>query len=324
MYSLSLAGIQALPAQPKDAMKEQQEEPEKGQSALRGYGQALRAEFAVSCRLFLRVRVPLLDLGVEESAGLRRRAHRAFPLAGFFIGGLLALVWGVAWQVSHNPWLAAAVVVAVSVFLTGALHEDGLADSADLLGVPPPREAEKIQAVLADPHHGTYGVSALVLSLVLRVVLLASFADRFVDALALLLISETLSRTASAFALCYQSAGDTLGDTLKEAGEEEETQNGLAQAWRPHNEEAMPEFVLLFAVVLVSLASIILCGSLLPAVVAMAFAVGVGAVVWRGLRVLHTPTSAPAEEPAPLAGDGLGALQQAVLIASLFGVALAL
>ena len=306
----------------------------------------LRRELAVACGLLLRFPVPFLDATAksggdsaqddpDESDGLRRRAHRVFPLAGFLIGAILAVVWAIAWSLSHNPWLASAFCVAASVFLTGALHEDGLADSADLLGVPPPREAEKIQAVLDDPHHGTYGVAALVLSLVLRVVLLATFASGIVSAFVLLLISETLSRAAAGLALCHGSA-------TEEAGQDEAADKtaSLAAGWRPKNEEAAPEFVLLLAVVLVFLVSFVGGGGLRVAVSALVFAALLGGAVWHGLRRLHSPgvfgqaagqaTGQATEEagagdktPA-LAGDGLGALQQAVLIASLFGAAIAL
>ena len=133
--------------------------------------EGLRDELAIACRLLLRFPVPWLDSALETGAGesdaLRRRGHRAFPLAGFLVGFVLAVVWSLAWSISHNAWLASAFCVAASVFLTGALHEDGLADSADLLGVPPPREAAKIQAVLDDPHHGNLwsGCAGFVVSL---------------------------------------------------------------------------------------------------------------------------------------------------------------
>ena len=318
----------------------------------------LRRELAVACGLLLRFPVPFLDATAksggdsaqddpDESDGLRRRAHRVFPLAGFLIGAILAVVWAIAWSLSHNPWLASAFCVAASVFLTGALHEDGLADSADLLGVPPPREAEKIQAVLDDPHHGTYGVAALVLSLVLRVVLLATFASGIVSAFVLLLISETLSRAAAGLALCHGSATEEAGQDKaadeaadKTASLAADKTTSLAAGWRPKNEEAAPEFVLLLAVVLVFLVSFAGGGGLRVAVSALVFAALLGGAVWHGLRRLHSPgvfgqaagqaTGQATEEagagdktPA-LAGDGLGALQQAVLIASLFGAAIAL
>ena len=309
--------------------------------------EGLRDELAIACRLLLRFPVPWLDSALETGAGesdaLRRRGHRAFPLAGFLVGFVLAVVWSLAWSISHNAWLASAFCVAASVFLTGALHEDGLADSADLLGVPPPREAAKIQAVLDDPHHGTYGVTALVLSLVLRVVLLASFASGIVSAFVLLLVSETLSRAAAGFALCYRSGSfgseisvgqedvrkDTGKDTVEDTPEAKAT--GLAAGWRPIGDEAAPEFVLLLAVVLVCSVSLLGSGSLRVAVSAFVFAALVGGLVWHGLRRLHSPALSredggdSATVPAGvLAGDGLGALQQAVLIASLFGAAIAL
>jgi len=62
--------------------------------------------------------------------------------------------------------LAAAIVVAAWVALTGALHLDGLADSADATLAPVPRDRRL--DILRDVHHGTFAVSAVALVLLLR------------------------------------------------------------------------------------------------------------------------------------------------------------
>jgi adenosylcobinamide-GDP ribazoletransferase len=60
----------------------------------------------------------------------------------------------------------------LGIVITGALHEDGLADSADAFGAG--GSPEETLRILKDPTHGTYGVIALVLSIVLRVLSLAA------------------------------------------------------------------------------------------------------------------------------------------------------
>ena len=160
------------------------------------------------------------------------------------IGAILAVVWAIAWSLSHNPWLASAFCVAASVFLTGALHEDGLADSADLLGVlrrgrrrrSKPYWMIRIMAPMVLP--------ALVLSLVLRVVLLATFASGIVSAFVLLLILK-LCRERRRVWRCVMARRRKKQDKTKP----KTRLQSLAAGWRPKNEEAAPEFVLLLAVV---------------------------------------------------------------------------
>ena len=97
---------------------------------------------------------------------------RWFPLAGAAIG----LVVGAAWWGSAElfpPLVAAGIAVAVDVAVTGALHIDGLADSADGL-VPHLDGAERRRAVMAAPDVGAFGIAAVAVALVLRWSALAS------------------------------------------------------------------------------------------------------------------------------------------------------
>lgn len=90
-----------------------------------------------------------------------------FPALGALIG---AAVGGVAVGLGElvPPLLAATLAVLVGLVLTGAFHEDGLADIADAFGGG--WTAEQRLAILKDSRHGTYGVTALVSSVVVRVV----------------------------------------------------------------------------------------------------------------------------------------------------------
>jgi adenosylcobinamide-GDP ribazoletransferase len=98
-----------------------------------------------------------------------RWAAAWFPLVGAAVGALAGGVYIVG---QHAGALVAAVLaVLTGLLVTGALHEDGLADTADALGGG--RDRERVLAILKDSRIGTYGGAALVMSLLLRVVLLA-------------------------------------------------------------------------------------------------------------------------------------------------------
>lgn len=107
---------------------------------------------------------------VAARAGDLRRASAAFPLVGL---ALALLATGV--RAAVGPWWGAAVATLVSVgvvvVVTGALHEDGLADTVDGLwgGDGPARRLE----IMRDSRLGVYGLLALVGALGLRVALLA-------------------------------------------------------------------------------------------------------------------------------------------------------
>ena len=76
----------------------------------------------------------------------------------------------------HLPPLpAAALAVAATVAVTGALHEDGLADVADGFGGGATRE-RKLE-IMRDSRIGTYGVCALILSFILRISALTNLGD---------------------------------------------------------------------------------------------------------------------------------------------------
>lgn len=94
-----------------------------------------------------------------------------FPLVGVIVGILPALLVSFG---GRAPLLAAAVALLVWVWLTGALHLDGLGDLADALAASH-RDPKRFLTVLADPHLGTFGVVSIVLALVLKWAALASF-----------------------------------------------------------------------------------------------------------------------------------------------------
>jgi adenosylcobinamide-GDP ribazoletransferase len=112
------------------------------------------------------------------------QAAWAFPLAGFVIGVIGAVIYVIAARAGLPPWPAAALAVTATLGVTGALHEDGLADTADGFGGGTTRE-QKL-SIMRDSRIGTYGVCALILSFLIRVGALASLADPAAVAAALI------------------------------------------------------------------------------------------------------------------------------------------
>jgi adenosylcobinamide-GDP ribazoletransferase len=119
-----------------------------------------------------------------------------FPLVGVVVGLGVAGVY-TALQLVLPTTAAAAVALATGVVATGALHEDGLADTADAFVGGWTRE-ERLR-ILKDPVHGTYGVLAIAFSVLLRVAAIAAMDSR--TALAVIAAAFALSRAATALLL---------------------------------------------------------------------------------------------------------------------------
>lgn len=136
-------------------------------------------------------RIPLPALASLEP-GAMTRALRLFPLVGAAIGAGIGLIyWGlVSLGLPATP--AAWIAIAGGLALTGVLHEDGLADTADGFGGGKDREGKL--AILRDSRIGAYGAAALVVSLGLKASLLASFDGK--AAVAALILCEGVSRAA--------------------------------------------------------------------------------------------------------------------------------
>jgi adenosylcobinamide-GDP ribazoletransferase len=102
------------------------------------------------------------------------QAAWAFPFAGFVVGLIGAIVYLVADRLVLFSWPAAALAVAATIIVTGALHEDGLADTADGFGAGATPESRL--AIMRDSRIGTFGACALIVSIGLRWAALASLA----------------------------------------------------------------------------------------------------------------------------------------------------
>ena len=114
-----------------------------------------------------------------------------YPLVGLLFGGIL---WGLNWLMLGAPLLLhAALLLTVWVLLSGALHLDGLADSADAwLGGFGDRE--RTLTIMKDPRSGPIAVVTLVLVLLLKFAALLALIEQQ-HALALIIV-PLLGRSA--------------------------------------------------------------------------------------------------------------------------------
>lgn len=138
-------------------------------------------------------RLPIPARFFEGHDGAVSRAVRAFPLAGLVLALPAALLLWLLLEWDAEPLLAALIALSVMTLLSGALHEDGLADTMDGFGGG--RDKENILSIMKDSRIGSYGVIALILSFGLRAMALAALASGSLALPALALLSSaTLSR----------------------------------------------------------------------------------------------------------------------------------
>ncbi len=119
-------------------------------------------DIALALALLTRLPVRLAHGAATRGAA----AAWAWPLAGAIVGGLAALGGSIALALGLPTGVVAGIVLAAGIVLTGALHEDGLADCAD--GFWGGWDRARRLEIMKDSHIGSYGVLALGLSLILR------------------------------------------------------------------------------------------------------------------------------------------------------------
>lgn len=115
-----------------------------------------------------------------------------FPLVGAVIGAFSALTW-IAANAFLSPAPSAVLALAVGIAISGAFHQDGLADCLDgfVGGWTPEQRLE----ILKDSRHGTYGVMVLVVQVALQIAFVASMSVA-VGSVALILM-HCLARVAA-------------------------------------------------------------------------------------------------------------------------------
>lgn len=108
----------------------------------------------------------------SQTPGALAAAARAFPLAGLVVGLIGAFIYLGAVKIGLSGLLAALLAVAATGAVTGALHEDGLADVADGLGVRGDRDRKL--SVMKESHIGSFGTLALIFATAIKVAALAA------------------------------------------------------------------------------------------------------------------------------------------------------
>jgi adenosylcobinamide-GDP ribazoletransferase len=236
-----------------------------------------KAALAFLTRLPVRRRPAWRDVDLAASVPL-------FPVVGALIGVAGALGYALAVWLGLPPWPAAALALATTIWLTGALHEDGLADVADGFGGGRTRE-DKLR-IMRDSRVGSYGAIALVLVLLARAGALAALAAPWAVAAALV-AAGAVSRAAlpAAMATLPRARADGLA----------------AGAGRPHPLRAAA------AVLVAALIALALLGPAAPAAL-LAGAAGALGVALLARRQIGGYT-----------GDVLGAVQQLAEIGVLLG-----
>ena len=144
--------------------------------------------FLLALGFFSRIPMPAW---IEYSPENLNRASRYFTLVGWLLGGLVALVF-IATNSLFSNSISLWIAMGFSLLLTGAFHEDGLADTADGFGGAFLRE--KKLSIMKDSRIGTYGATALVMALLGKYLLLAENTEIALS----IIIAYALSRAVAA------------------------------------------------------------------------------------------------------------------------------
>ena len=130
--------------------------------------------FLTAVQFLTRIPVPGAMSGTMETYKAALQASVVFfPLVGVLMGLFTATIYCSS-VYFWTPLVAAILAVAAEAWLTGAFHEDALADATDALGGGWTRE--QVLEILKDSRHGTYGVLALVLGVSLRIALISNMS----------------------------------------------------------------------------------------------------------------------------------------------------
>lgn len=225
--------------------------------------------------------------------GAERTGAAAFAIAGALVGaGALATVLLVG---ASEPALGAVLAVAVMTLITGALHLDGLADTADALLAGDPGRAE---AARKDPAVGPGGVAALILVLGVEIAALAS------------LVESSGALIAGVAAVAAGAVSRTMSVAVARLLRDRATGEGFGSWFALHVTSAD-------LAIAVTSASVLVAGL---AVLAGSSAVFIGAIA--GALAGLAGALAVTRARGRLDGDGMGTAVELTMAATLLGIAL--
>ena len=142
---------------------------------------------------------------VGHSAAHLHGTARYFSLVGVVVGGMGALTFWASSLILPTP-LPAILSTAITILITGAFHEDGLADTFDGVGGGATRE--RALEIMKDSRIGTFGMAALVLTLLLKIAALNAFP---IDLALVVLIGGHAFSRACAISLLF--IGNYVGNS---------------------------------------------------------------------------------------------------------------
>ena len=181
--------------------------------------QAIR-HYLLCVQFFTRIPITgALAAWVGYSPAMLRASAGHFPGVGVLVGGLVAAFTAGLLMLlpatGSAPLVAAALGTVLSVLLTGAFHEDGLADVADGLGGSYDRN--RSLEIMKDSRVGAFGAIAVVLALLSKVVLLGLLGDVSAPLMVLaLFVAHVVSRTWPLLTIrLLAHVGDAAGSKSK-------------------------------------------------------------------------------------------------------------
>ena len=127
---------------------------------------------------------------MKHDAEMLNKATIYFPIIGWIVAGIAALVFYISSLVFNNPEISILLSMVASILTTGAFHEDGFADVCDGFGGG--WEKEKILDIMKDSRVGTYGSVGLILMFGLKFFSLESLDNQTL--ICTLFIAHSLSR----------------------------------------------------------------------------------------------------------------------------------
>jgi adenosylcobinamide-GDP ribazoletransferase len=249
------------------------------------FREAWRDEFLAA--LTFLTRLPLGMAQAEAQPLSLADTSWAFPVIGVIVGAIGGIAYVIASALALPALAAALIAVATTALITGALHEDGLADTADGFGGGATREAKL--AIMRDSRIGTFGVLVLIFSIGLRSAAIADIGLRW-HVFAALIAAHALSRGVLPAALhrLDPARSDGLG----------------AGAGRPDQNQVLIALAIALAIAVIVTG---LRAGLSAAIVAALVAIAIGALAQRQI--------------GGQTGDVLGAIEQGAETAALLAIA---
>lgn len=243
--------------------------------------------FFIALQFFTRLPIPRW-VGFEPE--WLNHASRYYPLVGLVVGGIGAASYAIA--AYYLPTTVAAVIAtATTIYITGAFHEDGFADTCDGLGGGLTRE--RTLEIMTDSRVGAYGAIGIVCMLALKITALSSLPP--LSAIGALLLAHPLSRLASSGLIWKMEYARSQG-------------KAKPLAVRMSN----AEFCIAALGALVPAAALVACGLLSVAALLVALAASTLAAIWMARLLVR--------RLGGYTGDCLGATQQLAEVAIYVGV----